>query len=131
MKTAYFKLEKENINTYKIIKINWKNKRLIIKLFSCYCSDHWALYKTAKAHKHQTRSIWWNFFVLFHLQLHNIAIIIVQMCLAFKKSLSRSLQERSLDICRALKKHNLSSELTRRLQSKCWQIQPPLFWEEC
>ena len=32
-----------------------------------------------------------------------IAIVIVQMCLAFKKGISRLLQERSLDIGRALK----------------------------
>ena len=36
-----------------------------------------------------------------------VAIVIVQMCLAFKKGLSRSLQERSLDIGRALKSVNL------------------------
>jgi hypothetical protein len=42
-----------------------------------------------------------------------VTIVIVQMCLAFKKSL----QERSLDIG-SLKKRNFRSELTR-LQSKC------------
>jgi hypothetical protein len=36
-----------------------------------------------------------------------VAIVIVQMCLAFKKGLSRSLQERSLDIGRALKGETL------------------------
>ena len=36
-----------------------------------------------------------------------VAIVIVQMCLAFKKGLSRSLQERSLDIGRALKSETL------------------------
>jgi hypothetical protein len=33
----------------------------------------------------------------------DVAIVIVQLCLAFKKGLSRSLQERSLDIGRTLK----------------------------
>ena len=36
-----------------------------------------------------------------------VAIVIVQMCLAFKKGLIRSLQERSLDIGRALKSETL------------------------
>jgi hypothetical protein len=36
-----------------------------------------------------------------------VAIVIVQMCLAFKKGLSRSLQKRSLDIGRALKSETL------------------------
>ena len=36
-----------------------------------------------------------------------VAIVNVQMCLAFKKGLSRSLQERSLDIGRALKSETL------------------------
>ena len=36
-----------------------------------------------------------------------VTIVIVQMCQVFKKGLSRSLQERSLDIGRALKSVNL------------------------
>jgi hypothetical protein len=36
-----------------------------------------------------------------------VTIVIAQMCLTFKKGLSRSLQERSLDIGRALKSVNL------------------------
>ena len=52
----------------------------------------WPLYKTAKTHIHQTRRRWCNFFVEFNLQLwFVVTIVIVQMCLAFKKGLSRSL----------------------------------------
>ena len=47
-----------------------------------------------------------------------VTIVIVQMCLAFKKGLSRSLQERLLDYRQSLKKRKFCSELTR-LQSKC------------
>jgi sensor histidine kinase regulating citrate/malate metabolism len=46
-------------------------------------------------------------FVVLYLQLFVVAIVIVQMCLAFKKGLSRSLQERSLDIGRALNSETL------------------------
>ena len=46
-------------------------------------------------------------FVVLYLQLFVVAIVIVQMCLAFKKGLSRSLQDRSLDKGRALKSETL------------------------
>ena len=56
-----------------------------------------------------------------------VTIVIVQMCLAFKKGLSRSLQERSLDIGRALKSVNvIQSSLDCRanveqLNHQCFQ----------
>jgi hypothetical protein len=38
---------------------------------TCYCSDPWALYKTAKTYIHLTRCSWCNFFkfVVLYLQL--------------------------------------------------------------
>jgi hypothetical protein len=43
----------------------------LIRFCSCYCSDPWALYKTAKTYIHLTRCSWCNFFkfVVLYLQL--------------------------------------------------------------
>ena len=85
--------------------------RKIIDLLDFFPAP-WALYKTAKKHIYT-----WSgaadvtsLNLLYYICNFDfvVAIVIVQMCLAFKKkSLSRSLQERSLDKGRALKSETL------------------------
>jgi hypothetical protein len=84
--------------------------RKIIDLLDFFPAP-WALYKTAKKHIYtwsgaaDVTSLNLLYYICnFHFV---VAIVIVQMCLAFKKGLSRSLQERSLDKGRALKSETL------------------------